>query len=49
MPRRPRIEYFGAMYHVIVRGNRKQNIFEDDADRLKYLELDPGPGSGLNC
>jgi putative transposase len=39
MPRKPRIEYSGAFYHVIVRGNQKQRIFKDQADFQKYLLL----------
>lgn len=39
MPRPPRIEFPGALYHVTVRGNNKQHIFLDDNDRLKYLWL----------
>ena len=38
MPRPPRIEYPGALYHVIVRGNERKAVFRDDADRSKYLE-----------
>jgi len=37
MPRKPRIEYSGAFYHVIARGNQKQRIFKDQADFQKYL------------
>jgi REP element-mobilizing transposase RayT len=37
MPRKPRIEYSGAFYHVIVRGNQKQRVFKDAADFQKYL------------
>ncbi len=37
MPRKPRIEYPGAFYHVIVRGNQRQRIFKDAADYQKYL------------
>ena len=37
MPRKPRIEYPGAFYHVITRGNQKQRIFKDRADFQKYL------------
>lgn len=37
MPRKPRIEYNGAFYHVIVRGNQKQRVFKDAADFQKYL------------
>ncbi len=39
MPRKPRIEYNGAFYHVIARGNQKQRIFKDAADFQKYLLL----------
>ncbi len=37
MARPPRIEYPGAFYHVIVRGNQGQNIFSDRQDRIEYL------------
>jgi REP-associated tyrosine transposase len=39
MPRKPRIEYEGAFYHVITRGNQRQRIFRDTADFQKYLLL----------
>ena len=39
MARKPRIEYEGAFYHVIVRGNQKQKVFKDRLDFLKYLEF----------
>jgi REP element-mobilizing transposase RayT len=38
MARKPRIQYEGALYHVIVRGNQRQDIFLEDADRHEYLE-----------
>ncbi len=38
MPRKPRIEYAGAIYHVMSRGNRGGAIFEDDTDRDMFLE-----------
>jgi len=38
MARKPRVEFEGAFYHVIVRGNQRQKIFRDDRDRLAYLE-----------
>jgi REP-associated tyrosine transposase len=38
MARPLRIEYPGAVYHVICRGNNRQNIFKDDRDRKRYLE-----------
>ncbi len=39
MARRPRIEYEGAFYHVICRGNQRQKIFKDIEDFTRYLEL----------
>lgn len=39
MARRPRVEYPGAFYHVITRGNQRQRIFYDDQDPNKYLSL----------
>ncbi len=39
MPRKPRIEYAGAFYHVITRGNQKQSVFKDSTDFQKYLQL----------
>lgn len=39
MPRKPRIEYHGAFYHVITRGNQRQKIFKDATDFQKYLQL----------
>jgi putative transposase len=38
MARKPRIEYPGAFFHIIVRGNNRENIFRDSADYLRYLE-----------
>ena len=38
MPRRLRIEYEGAMCHVMNRGDRREPIFRDDADRKRFLE-----------
>ena len=37
MPRQPRIEYPGALYHVLSRGNRGGEIFRDDADRQSFM------------
>jgi REP-associated tyrosine transposase len=38
MSRPLRIEYPGAVYHLICRGNNRQKIFKDDLDRKRYLE-----------
>ena len=37
MPRQVRIEYEGATYHVMCRGDRRESIFADDADREMFL------------
>ena len=37
MARKPRVEFEGAFYHVIVRGNQRQKIFADERDRVTYL------------
>lgn len=38
MARPLRIEYPGAVYHVICRGNNRQAIYRDNPDRKRYLE-----------
>ena len=38
MARPLRIEYAGAIYHVMSRGNARQIIFLDDKDREKMLK-----------
>jgi len=37
MPRPLRIEFEGAIYHVMNRGDRREPIFRDDADRKRFL------------
>lgn len=37
MARKPRIDFAGAFYHVIVRGNRRATIFHDEEDYAAYL------------
>src|ERR1035441_10508373 len=37
MSRKLRIEYPGAMYHVMNRGDQREDIFRDDHDRQKFL------------
>src|SRR5258706_13470916 len=39
MARPPRLEYEGATYHVIARGNERRLIFRDDEDRTENLRL----------
>ena len=38
MPRKLRVEYPGAIYHVMNRGDRREPIFKDDADRRRFLD-----------
>lgn len=38
MPRKPRIEYAGAIYHVMCRGNRREAIFRSGRDSEMFLD-----------
>ena len=38
MARKLRVEYPGAIYHVMNRGDRREAIFKDDKDRERFLE-----------
>ena len=38
MARKLRVEYPGAIYHVMNRGDRREEIFWDDPDRERFLE-----------
>ena len=38
MPRKRRVEYPGAMYTVMSRGDRREDIFLDDVDRHDFLK-----------
>ncbi|HET8759863.1 MAG TPA: transposase [Nitrospiria bacterium] len=37
MARKPRVEFPGAFYHVIARGNRRETLFHDAEDFAAYL------------
>jgi putative transposase len=39
MPRKHRVWFPGATYHITARGNRKDKIFYEEKDYEKYLEL----------
>jgi putative transposase len=39
MARPLRIEFEGAIYHLLARGNARQRIFQSDADRERFLTL----------
>jgi putative transposase len=38
MPRGPRLDFTGALHHVIVRGIERRRIFRSEADRALFLE-----------
>lgn len=38
MARKPRVHYEGAVYHIITRGNNREQVFHESADKKKYLE-----------
>jgi len=39
MPRRARVVFEGVVHHITQRGNYRQNVFEDDSDKSKYIEF----------
>ena len=38
MARKARVEFEGAVYHVLDRGDRREAIFKDDLDRRRFLD-----------
>ncbi len=38
MPRKLRVEYPGAMYHLMSRGDRREDIFLNDVDRQDFVK-----------
>jgi len=38
MARKIRMEYAGAVYHVMARGNQGRAVFADDLDRTLWLD-----------
>lgn len=39
MPRKPRKKSNSGIYHIVMRGINRQNIFEDDEDKQKFLAV----------
>jgi REP element-mobilizing transposase RayT len=39
MPRKPRIELGGALYHIMSRGNDRRKIFRTKADYLRFAQI----------
>jgi hypothetical protein len=38
MPRCLRIEFPGAIYHVLSRGGRREDIYHDEVDRQEFIK-----------
>jgi len=38
MPRKLRLEFPGAIHHVMSRGDRREDIFRDEVDRQDFLK-----------
>ena len=38
MARQPRVEFRGAVYHVMCRGNRGEVVFREDSERTLWLD-----------
>ena len=47
MPRTMRVEYPGAIYHVMDPGDRQEDIHLDDADDLNPIRAGPALVAGL--
>jgi REP element-mobilizing transposase RayT len=39
MPRIARVAPKGLVYHILTRGNNRQDIFKEERDYKKYLEI----------
>lgn len=48
MPRPPRIEFEGALYHIFSRGNNRQPLFVADEDRRLFLRIMEAERAGLD-
>ena len=38
MARKARVQFEGAVYHVMERGDRRESIFRDDEDRKRFID-----------
>ncbi len=47
MARPLRLEFSGAVYHVTSRGDRREEIFLNDADRIDWLQAHSGVRSNI--
>ncbi len=39
MPRQKRIKSISGYYHIMLRGNERSNIFRNDEDKLRFMEI----------
>jgi putative transposase len=39
MSRPLRLEFPDALYHITSRGDRREDIYEDDVDRIEHLKI----------
>ncbi|MBI5740823.1 MAG: transposase [Nitrospirae bacterium] len=49
MPRQARLDIPGALHHIMVRGINRSSIFEDEQDRVKFLERLGGAITAGQC
>ena len=49
MPRKLRIQYPGAIYHFMNRGDRREDRFLDDLDRQDFLKTLPSSRVTVDC
>jgi len=38
MPRKPRVQFPNAIYHIVTRGDGKQKLFRDDGHYQRFTE-----------
>jgi hypothetical protein len=43
MPGKMRVQFPGAIYHVMSRGDQRDDIFFDDVDRHDFIKTSPKP------
>jgi hypothetical protein len=49
MARKLRVEYPGAIYHVMNRGDRREPIFKDELDRRRFIMAAPRTVAAGKC
>ena len=49
MARKARVEFAGRWDHVLDRGDRREAIFRDDEDRVRFIPRDQAPAWSRAC